>query len=197
LRTCWWFPLVRRSLIGLAAGALAACAEQAEPPAQPSRAPASAPVPQMPTQAYGVPRPAHKPPPPAENPPAEADREGLALVEPKPPQDGGAVESSPSPTVAPPVSGSPRPNAAPPAQIELIGLDQPAAMRLFGSAAERSDEPPATVWRYKNGSCELELYFYLDLRSGSMRTLHYMVKGASDEAKRQDCLRSLLASRSG
>ena len=69
-------------------------------------------------------------------------------------------------------------------------------MRLFGPAAEQSDEPPATVWRYKNGSCELELYFYLDLRSGSMRTLRYLLKGAGDEAKRQDCLRSLLASRS-
>jgi len=49
---------------------------------------------------------------------------------------------------------------------ELIGLDQPAATRLFGTAAERSEEPPATIWRYKTANCELDLFFYLDLRRG-------------------------------
>ncbi|MBO0738572.1 MAG: hypothetical protein J2P48_18700, partial [Alphaproteobacteria bacterium] len=79
---------------------------------------------------------------------------------------------------------------------KLIGLDQPAAIRMFGAAAERSEEPPATVWRYKNANCELDLYFYLDLRSGRMRTLHYAVRGdGGDRARRQDCLRSLIAAR--
>jgi hypothetical protein len=80
--------------------------------------------------------------------------------------------------------------------IELIGLDQPAATRLFGPATERSEEPPATVWRYKSGSCELDLFFYLDLRSGRMRTLYYALKdGAGDAAQRQNCLRLLIVSR--
>jgi hypothetical protein len=79
---------------------------------------------------------------------------------------------------------------------ELIGLDQSTATRLFGPAAERSERPPATVWRYKNASCELDLFFYLDLRSGRMRTLHYALKGdGGDAAKRQDCLKSLLVER--
>ena len=79
---------------------------------------------------------------------------------------------------------------------ELIGLDQPAASRLFGPATERSEQPPATVWRYKNASCELDLFFYLDLRSGRMRTLHYALKGdGGDAAKRQECLRSFLVAR--
>lgn len=82
------------------------------------------------------------------------------------------------------------------AGTQLIGLDEPAATRLFGAAAERSEEPPATVWRYKSGNCELDLFFYLDLRSGRMRTLHYALKdGAGDAAQRQNCLRSLIASR--
>jgi uncharacterized protein YndB with AHSA1/START domain len=60
------------------------------------------------------------------------------------------------------------------------------------------DEPPATVWRYKTASCELDLFFYLDLRSGRMRTLHYSFRGESaEEARRQECLRSLMASRGG
>jgi hypothetical protein len=83
-----------------------------------------------------------------------------------------------------------------PSNIELIGLDQPSAARLFGPAPERLEEPPATVWRYKNGTCELDLFFYLDLRSGRMRTLHYAFKdGATAPARRQDCLQSLIASR--
>ena len=80
---------------------------------------------------------------------------------------------------------------------ELIGLDQPAATRLFGTAAERSEEAPATIWRYKTANCELDLFFYLDLRSGRMRTLHYAFKGdAADSAHRQSCLRDL-ATRNG
>jgi hypothetical protein len=79
----------------------------------------------------------------------------------------------------------------------LIGLDQPAAKQLFGSATEQSEAPPATVWRYRSASCELDLFFYLDLRSGKMRTLHYAFKGdAADPAQQQVCLRSLTASRS-
>jgi hypothetical protein len=83
-------------------------------------------------------------------------------------------------------------------QPELIGLDQSAAMRLLGPATEKSDEPPATVWRYKTAGCELDLFFYLDLRSGRMRTLHYSLKPESAEvARRQECWRSLIASRGG
>jgi hypothetical protein len=88
------------------------------------------------------------------------------------------------------------PVAAPPQAKELIGLDQPAATRLFGTAAERTEEPPATIWRYKTATCELDLFFYLDLRSGRMRTLHYAFSGdATDSAGRQNCLREIVAAR--
>jgi hypothetical protein len=92
-------------------------------------------------------------------------------------------------------SGASAPTAVASPQVqELIGLDQPAATRLFGTAAERSEEPPATIWRYKTAYCELDLFFYLDLRSGRMRTLHYAFKGdATDAARRRNCLRDLAA----
>lgn len=81
---------------------------------------------------------------------------------------------------------------------ELIGLDQTAATRLLGAATEQSEASPATVWHYRNGNCELDLFFYLDLRSGKMRTLHYTFRGApADAAGRQDCLRSLVVARGG
>jgi hypothetical protein len=79
----------------------------------------------------------------------------------------------------------------------LIGLDQPAATRLFGTATERTEEPPATVWRYKTSTCELDLFFYLDMRSGRMRTLRYTFRGdATDPNGRQNCLRDIVAARS-
>ena len=94
---------------------------------------------------------------------------------------------------------SPEPAApAPPATSELIGLDQPAATHLLGPATEQSEAPPATIWRYRNASCELDLFFYLDLRSGKMRTLHYAFKGeTADPTSHQDCLRSLIVARGG
>jgi len=100
--------------------------------------------------------------------------------------------------IAPETAGpSPRPaGVAPPQLRELIGLDQPAATRLFGAAVERSEQPPATIWRYRTETCELDLFFYLDLRSGQMRTLHYSFKGAvTDAIGRQNCLSELVAGR--
>ena len=109
----------------------------------------------------------------------------------------GPESSSPSSDVAA-LSTSPGRQGEIPSQPELIGLDQSGAMRLLGPATEKSDEPPATVWRYKTASCELDLFFYLDLRSGRMRTLHFSFKGEGTEvARRQECWRSLVASRGG
>ena len=119
------------------------------------------------------------------------------MTAPKPPRSEPAAEPSSQPPNAEGISTSLSPaSSLPPRTSELIGLDQAAATRLFGAAAERSEEPPATVWRYKNASCELDLFFYLDLRSGRMRTLHYALKAdGADAARGQDCLRSLLAAR--
>ena len=50
---------------------------------------------------------------------------------------------------------------------------------MLGATAEQFERPPAMVWRYKNATCELDLFFYLDLRSNRLRTLHYAVKGTA------------------
>jgi hypothetical protein len=120
------------------------------------------------------------------------------MTAPKPAGSGPTPEPASPPPYTKTIPTSLGPAGSPPPQTsELIGLDQPAATRLFGAAAERSEQPPATVWRYKNATCQLDLFFYLDLRSGRMRTLHYALKGdAADAARGQDCLRSLLAARS-
>jgi hypothetical protein len=103
----------------------------------------------------------------------------------------------PAPKPTPPQDALAAPGAAEMAGVgyrgALIGLDPAAAARLFGQASEKSEKSPARVWRYKTDTCELDLFFYLDLRSGKMRTLHYSFKGdAGDLAKRQECLRAIV-----
>ncbi len=170
------FNLVLTGLVltGLAVLALTGCASTPPPP--PPKPVAALPPPPPPppprVRPRPVPRPAHKPEAPPETPGDEA----MAMAAPQP--------------------GGPPPAPVPPRASELIGLDQSAAARLFGAAAETAEEPPATVWRWRSASCELDLFFYLDLRSGRMRSLRYAFKGdAGDSAEQQDCLRSLSVAR--
>jgi hypothetical protein len=125
------------------------------------------------------PVPARKPTPPPLNDtvPTDTGETSVAMAEP------GPAVNPPQQPMAPQASA-------------LVGLDEPAAAHLFGTATEQSIVPPATVWRYRNATCELDLFFYLDLRSGKMRALHYAFKGDSaDPVARQDCLRSLVVAR--
>src|SRR5262249_59100068 len=112
------------------------------------------------------------------------------------PKGGDSARPSPDPP-------GPRGPAAPAGPCELA----PCSSRTNRVRRNRSyqaarasdreiEQPPATVWHYKSPRCELDLFFYLDLRSGRMRTLHYTLKGeGADATRRQDCLRSLSASR--
>jgi hypothetical protein len=149
------------------------CAGPPPPPAAKAATLLPAPPP-LPAPVVSQPRPVrlpeHKPvPPPEPGGPAPED-EAVAIAAPPAPRTG-------------PMPAYPRQSRG------LIGLDQEAAMRLFGTAAEKSEKPPATVWQWRSGTCELDLYFYLDLRSGRMRSLHYVFKG--DATGQQDCLKSL------
>lgn len=187
------------ALLGLGAGVLASCAvEEPQPPPQTSAVRPLPPRPGVPTAHDLAPRPARKPipPPPAGIPAPAPGGEALATTGSNSTEGAAGPETSASSSDVAGISTSPPGQA--PSQAELIGLDQPSATRLFGAATEKSDEPPATVWRYKTASCELDLFFYLDLRSGRMRTLHYSFGGESaEETRRQECLRSLIASRGG
>ena len=176
-----WAPLV------LAGGALFACAPK-PPPAPPKPAVVEAPPPPPPPVVQYrrriPPHPERKPAPPEEVAAAEATPASATPAE--------AVPAAVAPVV-PPAMAPPPPAAEVPAEGRLIGLDQKAAMHLFGAAAERAEKAPATVWRYKGQGCELDLYFYLDLKSGHMRTLHYAFKGAAQDAtQRQECLRGIV-----
>ena len=173
------YRLLLSALLGLGASALVSCGvEQAQPATQTAAVqlpPQPAPV--TPPRRPAVTHPTRKPTPPpaADGQGSESDDQALAPVGPE--------------AAGPPAVTAPQ---AP----ELIGLDEAAATRLLGEASERAERSPGTIWRYKTAACELDLYFYLDLRSGRMRTLHYAFKGdAADPAKRQNCLRDLVAAR--
>jgi hypothetical protein len=195
------WSLVYPALLSLGAGVLASCAaDKPRPAPQISAVRPLPPHPETPA-VQNAPRPARKPnpPPPAGIPAPGPDGEDLATTGPKSTEGAAGPEksSSPSSDVAV-LSTSPGRQGGIPSQPELIGLDQSGVMRLLGPPTEKSDEPPATVWRYKTASCELDLFFYLDLRSGRMRTLHFSFKGEGTEvARRQECWRSLVASRGG
>jgi hypothetical protein len=157
-------------LAGMAASTLASCAS--EPP-KPKPPVVAAPAPIVVAPRPHVPRPAHKPEAPSET--------------------GEPDEAATAPTTAMAAPGVAEPPPTPQAE-ELIGLDEDGTARLLGKASEETAEPPAQVWRYKTGFCELDLFFYYDLRSGRMRTLRYDFKGeAADKARQEDCMKALAA----
>src|ERR1700730_4502092 len=190
-----WHKLIRTGerdlltylvLISLGASLLAACTGQwPYSPRQFSAPQSQASVSPPPS------RPIHKHRPP---PTTDTSGEVLARAEPAP--------AIPAPATPPGTAGPSPPDARAthsplPRASELIGLDQPEVTRVLGAAVEQFERPPAMVWRYKNATCELDLFFYLDLRSNRLRTLHYAVKGdGGDPARRQDCLESLRVARS-
>ncbi len=180
--------LWRPALLSLGMGFLSACTATTNQPPPLPQALREEPHWRLPPHARTVPRPARKPllEEPKPTPPAQP---GPAAAQPGPKttQPGAAAAgklSAVTPLTAPPESG------------ELVGLDQQKAIHLFGRAAEKLERPPATVWRYEAPNCQLDLFFYLDLRSGRMRTLHYAFKGdVGNIEKRQDCLRAIVAAR--
>jgi hypothetical protein len=182
-------------MLSIGAGVLTSCAKKETPQSSPvSLLPLT---PETQASSPPIPRPLRKPTPPPSIEPTRSTEAYAPAMASSNLLGPARATPSPAPSKSAAVSTSPDAPGSPPLQTaELIGLDQSTATRLFGPAAERSERPPATVWRYKNASCELDLFFYLDLRSGRMRTLHYALKGdGGDTAKRQDCLKSLLVER--
>lgn len=166
-RLCRQAALV--TLLGLVAG----CAEQ-PPPAPPTPAPVAQPAPQ--------PLVAHRRPPPAKRKPASPAS-----------QEPAAAEVQPEVASTQPEIASTQPPASVPSASELVGLDEQRASQLLGPAAATDTRSPATVWHYKSSRCELDLAFYMEMRTGRMRTLHYDFKsGANTPEQRQACLKAII-----
>ena len=166
--------LCGRAALVIVLGLVAGCAEQPPPPPA-----APAPV------AQPAPRPVvvHRRPPAAKRKPASASRE-----EPAAPAEAQPEVASTQPPVA-----STQPTISVPAASELVGLDEQRANQLLGPAAATDSRSPATVWHYKSSRCELDLAFYMEMRTGRMRSLHYDFKGgANTPEQRQACLKAII-----
>jgi hypothetical protein len=83
---------------------------------------------------------------------------------------------------------------SPPRRIDpksLVGKNQSDIRDLLGPPTTTQNAAPATIWRYSAQSCALDVFFYMDLGTNTLRALTYDSKhteaGANDEAVSQ-CL---------
>jgi len=164
---------LRRGALCLTVLLLAGCAEEKPAPVPGPFGQYIRSAPRKPVQVRSPGQPKGKPE--TETAPAEAtavpEQPGAPLVEPTPEQTALAV----------------------PPSTELLGLDPQHTKELLGPATQTRSRSPATVWHYKTGRCELDLSFYMEMKSGQMRTLHYDFKGEADSPEqRQACLRSII-----
>jgi hypothetical protein len=87
----------------------------------------------------------------------------------------------------------------PPASFDrLNGLDPASTVEWLGEPRQRAESPPATIWRYITRDCELDVYFYLDLRTNQLRALHYELRSQNHDAAdrpQQRCYEQLVAER--
>ena len=165
--------------LGMLCIALAACHSASAPPPEPASTPLAETTPLQP------PKPPRKPPVP---PAPAADAAIPVEVAPSAPPSEEIAKVEPAPAPAPVRS---------PLKLKaenLIGLDQPSTVALLGQPSERKEAAPATIWRYTGRNCELEIYFYLDLKSRILRALHYEVKThEAAEPVGNQCFADLLA----
>jgi hypothetical protein len=163
-------------LVSLAAVTMAACIADTPPPAAPTQL--SRPIPRKPAKPHHQPVMGNS----ATAAPGEAQSE-------TPP----AQSEVPAPQSEAPAEQPAQTALAGPAPSELIGLDEQRTTALLGPAAAMEARAPATVWHYKGARCSLHLTFYMEMRSGRMRTLHAEFKGdAATPERRQTCLKAII-----
>ncbi len=73
----------------------------------------------------------------------------------------------------------------------LIGKNQGDVRDILGPPTTTQNAAPATIWRYTAQSCALDVFFYMDLGTNTLRALKYDAKpteaGTNDETASQ-CL---------
>ena len=170
--------LCRRAALAGAVAMLVGCTEQ--PPQQPRTEVVAA--------NWPPPRPAvvHRRPPPqqAKRKPGSPTQE-----EPATPSREEVGPAEPS-TEA---STAPEQMAAVPSTNDLVGVDEQRATELLGPAAATDARSAATVWHYKSSRCQLDVSFYMEMRSGRKRALHYDFKGGAETPEqRRACLKAII-----
>jgi hypothetical protein len=132
--------------------------------------------------------PEEPPPPPAVESPPPAP---VAVV-PPPAPPRPARKPSPPP-VQQPTEQAPAVESEPVDPEHIIGLDEHGAESWLGAPNQRADAPPGKIWRYRSKDCEVDVYFYLDLKQGVMRALTYEVRSDDIVERRPErCFQQLV-----
>jgi len=97
-----------------------------------------------------------------------------------------------------PPSVRPAPAKPPPPSLtlpQLVGRSEAEVARLLGTADNLREEPPAAVWEYRTETCELDLFFYMDMENQRFRALAYDVStrdGLKGEPALNICLKRIM-----
>jgi hypothetical protein len=105
------------------------------------------------------------------------------------PVTASLAAASPAAPASPdtPVSPAHPPSAIP--APALAGKSESELRALLGGPTSEEDRPPGKRWRYRDGSCTLDVQLYPDVQTKQFSTLAYEVKSDdyTDEGKRR-CL---------
>jgi hypothetical protein len=75
----------------------------------------------------------------------------------------------------------------------LIDLDLDETRSLLGEPTTVREEPPVTIWSYRTGECELNVFFYPNVQSRMLKALAYEVKAETqDERTESRCFEDLV-----
>lgn len=66
---------------------------------------------------------------------------------------------------------------------DVVGRSEGDVEKLFGSPRIIEEKPPAIVWRYPSQTCNLSLFFYMDVNSKSFRVLTFEVEPKTKNAE--------------
>ncbi len=114
-----------------------------------------------------------------------------ATAKPAPQPDEDTHVASVPPAPRPPTR--PQTPREPPIDPQTLkGIDQEQALGLFGRPSEITEAAPATVWRYRDKKCQLDLFFYMDLGTHSFHVLTYEFRpGERSVSGQRACLNRL------
>ncbi|MTJ80743.1 MAG: hypothetical protein F8N37_06975 [Telmatospirillum sp.] len=104
------------------------------------------------------------------NTPEAARPVTVALPPEQPPPD----KVIPPPPPKPPVPSRPV-RTPPPSPDELIGLDETAVRSLLGSGGTSTDDGTAHILTYKKKICQIDILFFMDVKSAGLRVLSYEI----------------------
>lgn len=117
----------------------------------------------------------------------------------------------PAPSAEPPRAMTTPPTARPPAPpaavtppappndpVILVGLSQEQANAMLGPPLSIRQETPATVWAYRLGDCQLDLFFYEDVKTKRQQSLAYelQTREKTDQAQRA-CFNRIWTAKNG